>query len=67
MIALVLSICAEDFAEKKCSGISKVFEVLSNVKIFLTRFETTIFYVTTWKILRTLGQHFPLKFVLAEN
>ena len=63
----VLSICKEDSAKKKRSGIPKVFDISSNFKVFLTGFQTMIFDVTIWKLLWTLRRNFPLKFVLAQN
>ena len=63
----VLSICKEDSAKEKGSSIPKVFEILSNFKVFLTGFQTTKFYVTTWKLLRTLRQNSPIKFALAQK
>ena len=63
----VLSICKEDSAKKKRSGIPKVFDISSNFKVFLTGFQTMIFDVTIWKLLWTLRRNFPLKFVSAQN
>ena len=63
----VLSFCKEDSAKEKGSSIPKVFEILSNFKVFLTGFQTTKFYVTTWKLLRTLRQNSPIKFALAQK
>ena len=63
----VLSISKEDSAKKKRSAIPNVFGILSNFKIFSTGFQTTVLYVTTWKLLWPLRQNLPLKFVLAQN
>ena len=66
-ICCVLSISKEDSAKKKLSGIAKVFDILSNFNIFVTEFKTTVFYVTTWKLLCTLWWNFLLQFVLAQT
>ena len=63
----VLSTCKEDSAKKKRSGIPNIFDILSNFKIFLTGVQATVFYVTIWKLIWTLRQNFPLKFVLAQK
>ena len=47
----VLDICKKDSAKEKRSVKPKVFGILSNFKIFSTGFQTTVFYVTTWKLL----------------
>ena len=42
----VLSVCIEDFANKKYSGIPNVFVILLYLKIFLKRFQTTVYIMS---------------------